>query len=505
MKKLFVNGNIITMNETIVNSVLIEDDLIIQVGNDIVDEEAEIIDLDGKTILPSFIDAHSHLTAFASSFLEANLENTNSFDEIEARLNQFRKENQIREDDWIVGNGYDHNVLKEKTHPTKNFLDQAFPNQKILIKHISGHFGVLNTKALEELGIMNDKNGYLEENEFVKEIRKIPMPSIEKYLASYRKALAIYASYGITTIQEGMMLKEMVPLYQELIKSHMLNLDVVGYPSIQDGDDIYNVLSEYQDDYKDNFRLGGYKIILDGSPQGRTAWMLTPYQDSEEYCGYGSMTDEEVYQAILKATIEHRQILAHCNGDRAAKQYIDMLYQVNKMSPNKVDRPVMIHAQLLNVNQIEDLKKLGIIPSFFVAHCFHWGDIHIKNFGFERAQKISPVKECIDKNIIYTFHQDTPVIKPNMLETIWCAVTRITKSGIVLGEDEKISVYDALKGVTINAAIQYGEEKRKGSIEIGKLANFVIINADILNIDVNQIRNIEILETIHKGKTIYKK
>lgn len=505
MKKLYVNGNIITMNNKIVNSVLIENDRIIKVANNIVDNEAEIKDLKGNTMLPAFIDAHSHLTACASSFLEVDLKDIKSFEELKTRFNNFIEENNIKENEWIIGNGYDHNVLKEKIHPTKEFLDTAFPNNKILVKHASGHFGVFNTKAIQELNIANDKNGYLEENQYLEAARKTPMPRIEEFIHSYKKALEEYGSYGITTIQEGMMLKEMVPLYQEVLKNNILSLDVIGYPAISDSDYIYDMLKEYKGTYKNNFRLGGYKIMLDGSPQGRTAWMLTPYQNSEKDYGNGSMSDNEVYDAILKSKKNNRQILAHCNGDRAAKQYIDMIDKVEKENSCKIDKPIMIHAQLLNLNQIDDVKRLEIIPSFFIAHCYHWGDIHIENFGFERAKKISPVKECINENILYTFHQDSPVIKPDMLETIWCAVNRITKNGIILEEEEKISVYDAIKGITINAAIQYGEEKNKGTIEVGKLANFVIINEDILNINTDQIKNIEIIETINKGKTIYKK
>ena len=128
------------------------------------------------------------------------------------------------------------------------------------------------------------------------------------------------------------------------------------------------------------------------------------------------------------------------------------------------------------------MKKCDIIPSFFVAHTYYWGDTHIKNFGLERANKISPLKSSLDKNIIFTLHQDSPVIEPNMFETIWCAVNRKTKSGITLGEDEQISVLDGIKAVTINGAYQYFEEDIKGSIKEEKLANLVIVDKNPLKI-----------------------
>ena len=146
-----------------------------------------------------------------------------------------------------------------------------------------------------------------------------------------------------------------------------------------------------------------------------------------------------------------------------------------------------------------------MIPSFFVAHVYHWGDIHIKNYGMERASRISLAKSAQDKGIIYTFHQDSPVIEPNMLETIWCAVNRITKNGVLLGNDERISPLDALKAVTKNAAYQYFEEDIKGTLKEGKLADLVILDKNILKVDPMKIKDIQVVETIKEGETIFKK
>lgn len=143
--------------------------------------------------------------------------------------------------------------------------------------------------------------------------------------------------------------------------------------------------------------------------------------------------------------------------------------------------------------------------TFFVAHVWHWGDVHIKNFGRARAEMISSVKSAIDLGIPYTSHQDCPVIEPNMLETVWCAVNRITKKGEVLGADQKISAYEALKGITINAAYEYFEEDTKGSITVGKLADLVILDQNPLKVDPMAIKDIAVLETIKEGNTIFKK
>src|SRR5699024_9535879 len=253
-------------------------------------------------------------------------------------------------------------------------------------------------------------------------------------------------------------------------------------------------------------KMGGYKTFLDGSPQGRTAWLRKPYEGEETYCAYGTQSDEEIKDKLEKALRENMQILAHCNGDKACQQYIEQYKLAKEETGSNNDiRPVIVHAQLLSQDQLDEVKALNMIPSFFVAHVYHWGDIHIKNFGMERARKISLLKSAQDKGIFYTLHQDAPVIEPDMLETIWCAVNRITKNGVSLGEEERISPLYAIKAVTKNAAYQYFEEDIKGTIKEGKLADLVILDKNILKVEPMEIKDIQVLETIKEGETIFKK
>ena len=275
-------------------------------------------------------------------------------------------------------------------------------------------------------------------------------------------------------------------------------------------DEVETAFPENIRKYKNNLKIGGIKIFLDGSPQARTAWMREPYlledyngegkKEDISYCGYSTMSDAEVKEAIDLAGNKKMQILVHCNGDRAAQQYIDAVKNMTEQIQEV--RPVLIHGQLIGLDQLDEIKKLGIIPSYFISHVFYWGDVHIKNFGIKRAENISPAKSTLDKKIIFTFHQDSPVIEPNMLETIWCAVNRQTKDGITLGEKEKIDVLDAIKAVTINAAYQYFEENEKGSIKEGKIADLIILDENPF--EAKEIKNIRVHETIKNGETIYR-
>lgn len=336
------------------------------------------------------------------------------------------------------------------------------------------------------------------------------MPSLEELVESCKKAQNEYLSYGITTIQEGMFVKELIPIYKKLLEENILKVDLIAYMDIKAKEEIKKEFPNNIKKYYKHMKIQGYKIFLDGSPQLKTAWMRTPYKNDEKVknnkeeaknknFGVSTMNTEEVKKAIKISKEENMQILAHCNGDMAVNQYIECI----KTEKNtKKIRPVIIHAQLLGKDQLKEIKQNNIIPSFFIAHTYYWGDTHIKNFGLKRAEQISPANSSLKNNILFTFHQDSPVIESNMFETIWCAVTRKTKAGITLGAEEQISVLETIKAVTINAAYQYFEENQKGSIKEGKIADLIILDKNPLKVDIEEIKKIKILETIKNGSTI---
>lgn len=270
-------------------------------------------------------------------------------------------------------------------------------------------------------------------------------------------------------------------------------------------------MQQYRDcagDYYNRFRLGGYKLLLDGSPQGKSAWMTEPYEGEESYRGYPWMPKEETQEYVQQAIDENRQLLVHCNGDAAADEYLHCYQRALERSKNPDKqklRPVMIHCQTVRDDQLDKMAELSMIPSIFVAHVYYWGDVHVKNLGKKRGNHISPVKSAIERGLCVNFHQDAPVVKPLMLHTIWTAVNRISRRKNVIGADQRISVYEALKAVTINTAYMYGEEERKGSLRVGKLADLVVLSENPLKAEPMSIRDIQVLETIKEGKTLYQK
>ena len=537
MQTLYYNGDIITMeNENDhPEAVLVENGKIAAVG-DLTsvqakkDADCTLIDLEGKTLMPSFIDGHGHIVMASSQYgTKVDLEGTRNFDEIVERLKAFIAENNIPAGQPVAGYAYDHNFLEEGRHPDKKVLDRASAVHPIVISHTSGHIGCANSLALERAGInentpdpqggsidrypgTNEPSGYLEEAAIMMATgaNEVLNNDPEGLLV---KVQDLYAANGVTTAQDGATAGDALALMRKAGDDGRLKIDMVAYPmpmGLNGQDELTPVMEKNADingTYKNHVKIGGYKILLDGSPQGRTAWMSEPYEGSEDYFGYPWLADEQVHTYIKRAIDDNQQLLTHCNGDAASQQLLDIYEEELAASdnPNKDNlRPVMIHCQTVRDDQLDRMQKIRMLPSIFVAHTYYWGDVHLKNFGDRRGRRVSPVKSALDRGLIYNFHTDTPVRLPLMLHSVWCAVNRITVGGQEIGPEQRIGVYDALKGITINAAYAYFEEDSKGSIKEGKRADLVILDKNPLKVDKMAIRDIKVLETIKDGETIYK-
>lgn len=536
MREIFYNGAILTMEErdarmavrNAPEAVMIEKGVILKVGalKDLMHmagNKAKYHDLKGRCLMPAFIDAHSHFVMNARMSLCTDLSGCKSFEDIVKTLKWYINENHVTEKNAVIGFGYDHNFLEEGAHPDKRILDKASKKIPILILHISGHLGCASSAALKMAGIDvetqepqggrigrleggMEPSGYLEESSLML-VEKIVGDRIKKNIRRLIKDMqAPYLQCGITTVQDGATTAQDFKLLRILSKLHLLKLDVVAYPLMTAGG--RSLMRKYGDmyhEYRSNLKIGGYKLILDGSPQGKTAWLSKPYMDSGDYRGYEWLSNDAVEKYVKVAVNERKQILAHCNGDAASEQFLNAYEKAALRTKRKEDlRPVMIHCQTVRRDQIARMAELRMMASIFIGHVWYWGDVHIVNLGSDRGSRISPVRNALEKGVVVTFHQDTPVTKPDMLHSVWCAVNRVSRNGKAIGEKEKISVYDALKAVTVNAAYQYFEENQKGTIKEGKMADFVVLESSPLEVEPMDIRNIAVMETIKNGKVIYR-
>lgn len=539
---VYYNGDIITMegdNPQYAEAVAVKDGKILFVGSkDEAMKQAgdghEMVDLKGQTMLPGFIDAHGHLFNAGIQALSANLlpppDGTGSSIENLVQLGkEWASKNQatVKKGGWILGFGYDDAQLKEKRHPTALELDKVSADIPVLYLHQSGHLATLNTKALELAGInentpnppggvirrikgTNKPDGTLEESAMFGPLFKL-LGSIDYKGNSsiIRAGIKAYIKYGYTTAQEGRASGDICETFKKMAAANELPIDVYAYPDIQMQMD-YMLKNGTQPNYTNHFRIAGVKLSTDGSPQGKTAWLTKPYKvpppgQNKDYKGYPAIADANKYNELVAAAFKNNwQIITHCNGDAAADAYIKAVRLAANQYGNKDRRSVMIHAQTVREDQLDSMKVLGIIPSFFSMHTFYWGDWHRdETLGKERAYRISPTMSALKRGMIFTEHHDAPVANPDAIRVLYATVNRVSRSGDIIGPDQRVSPYIGLKSITDWAAYAAFEDHLKGTIKAGKLADFVILDKNPLKIPPMEIGNLKVIEAIKEGKTIY--
>ena len=285
-----------------------------------------------------------------------------------------------------------------------------------------------------------------------------------------------------------------------------LSVDLVAYPDILEIDDVETTMT-----YENRYRVGGVKLTIDGSPQGKTAWLSRPYHvpppgQPEDYRGYAAIDEKTTKAAVEKAFANGWQILCHGNGDAAIDAFIEAVREARAKHPGVDKRPVLIHGQTLRQDQVAPLEELGIFPSLFPMHTYYWGDYHRDSvLGPERADDISPTGWILERGMMFGSHHDAPVALPDSMRVLSATVTRRSRSGDILGPRHCVPVATALKSLTIWPAWQHFEEKTKGSIEPGKLADLVILSENPMTIPAEKLADIKILETIKEGKSIYRR
>ena len=484
------------------------------------------IDFGGQAILPGFIDAHGHASYLAFATQVANLASPpvggiNTIKELQAELRKFIEESNLQPGEWVMGLGYDDSLLSEQRHPTKEDLDAVSTEHPIYLIHVSAHLGAANSLALSLANIntetkdppggkirryqnSSEPNGVFEETAAYP-LQQLAMSAYKDPIGSVKSAMEIYAKNGITTAQDGASSKETIGLMQAADAQGKINLDIISYPIGQNGL-LKDIDTLSFGSYNGRLKIGGIKLILDGSPQGKTAYLTEPYykpphSESDSYKGYPLIPQSEVSKWVQEYAELKIPIMAHANGDAAADMLIEAVKQANMNSDH---RTIMIHAQTVREDQLDQMKELKIIPSYFSTHTFYWGDWHRDSvFGEERAMRISPTKSSLDRNMPFTVHNDAPVVPPDMIRLLWSTTNRKTRSGKVLGEEQKISTYAALEAMTINAAYQHFEDDIKGTIEVGKQADLVVLSEDPLSIHPEKLLNVKVVATYSKGIEIF--
>ena len=504
------------------------------------------VDLASKTLLPGFIDTHGHMVYFGKNLVDANLFGVKDIPDLIERMK--KQAQRTPADGWIVGFGYQARGMKEGRPPTVEELDTISADHPVMIVDSSGHLGAGNSVVFARAGITADtpdpKGGTFARKangksllgpmeETALNVVRSQRPPFTGKLADEAivGAANVWASHGHTTAQEaGLGLgNDDIGIVVNAIDKQLLPIDL--YIAAKDSavDDAlaaaYTVASQYNPKpdgtreqlladrpdldkrYINRVRLGGIQFWLDGSVD--TAWFTQPYTTNPAgrtgaYSGYRQIPDAVLDAAFDRYWPTNLQIHMHMNGDAAADQALAAIAKAVKKHGMCDHRPVFVHASWLRPDQIEKMKQFGAVPSFLPSGIVPGGDAVVKLWGPERSAAAMAARTFLRAGLPFTFSHDAPVSPvPSVLALVDAGVNRRTGSGVVVGPDERISPYDALRAVTATAAYQIKEEQTKGTLEPGKLADLVILEKNPLKVDPLTIKDIRVLQTIKEGRTVY--
>lgn len=539
-------GNIVTMVDEglYAEAVAVRGDRITAVGTrqdvmPLADERTETIDLGTAALLPGFIDTHGHMLGAGiwevlyADLLPPPMGNVMSIDALVSTLQ--RKAAEAPDASYIRGLGYDDTLLQEMRHPTRQDLDRVSTERPVVITHVSGHLAVGNSKALEMATInaetanpdggrivknsdSGEPTGVMEGNARGLLYRILPGPTREQSLAGLRQASQRWTAAGFTTATDNVRNASLIEeIYKPGLDSGALfvrleiwprtnSLDEARkFPAVASGTDLTagrNMITQ-----------GPIKLQIDGSPQGYTAHFSQPYltqrpQDDGDYRGFSYWDDVDAFRSTV--TSLHRdgwQITIHANGDQGIQNALDAIAAAQESFPREDTRHTLQHAQFSRPDQLIQMAALDVSASFFIGHTFYWGDRHKNLFlGESRAHHMSPLRSAIDCGVRSTTHTDSPVTPIDGIQMIWSAVNRVSSGGDVIGAKQRITALEAVRAITSEAAWQYHHEDLKGTIEPGKLADFVVLSDDpmsVAHVDPMGIKDIKVLQTIVGGKTVF--
>lgn len=549
---LYLNGAVITVDEqrSVAEAVAVRAGEIVAVGSAAElqaqwqGEQTELVDLNGGALLPGFIDPHSHFFMATMIVGKVDLQgppigSIQSVADVQQALLAEADSRDLQPGEWMMGWGYDENNMVDGVWVDRFNLDDAFPDNPVGLFHVSGHGVILNSAALALVGVDEETpvpaggvigrgsdgqlTGWLMETALYPVypfMFKISEERIPELIAGVQK---LYAASGITTAQEGAADLRGMAALQQADADGQLIMDVVGYPqshlldALQQQQPLapltqYHAAADATGAYQSGFRLGGCKIVSDGSPQARTALFTAPYlvpgpSGEHDWHGTALMDQEQLNGQFANCYDRDLQVIIHANGDGAIDMAIAghtaYLEQAGEQAGAVDRRTTIIHSQFVRQDQLDSYQQYGMVPALFTQHTFFFADAHIRQRGLEQASFMSPMRRAIDMGLQPTNHTDFMVTPLNQLFLIWTAVNRLSREGVVVGEDQRITVMEAIAAQTINAAHQYFEEDRKGSIEVGKLADLVVVDKNPLSVEPMVLRDIKIEQTIKAGKVIY--
>ncbi len=491
-------------------------------------KDAQVRDLKGATLLPGFVDAHSHFaiglqTAGGLDLADPATGDTASVAKLLAAVKRYGAK--VPKGGWVVVWRYDDAGLAERRHVTRAELDSILPDRKVVLLHISLHGLVANSAALKAAklsdgmkppvgGVMpSDAKGRLTGLLFEKAMLPmslvLPQPSNEARLAALDGVQMRYAREGFTWAQDGATNPVDLAFLTSPAAQQILKIDLALLPFAMTGiEAMLDNRAMAPGAHFGRVKLQGIKFTLDGSPQARTAFFTRDYAlgspDGQHPWHGQPVTTDAVFQTLARKVHERGwQIFVHANGDAA----IDMAIRgFDALGIKAADdrRPIVIHSQFMRPDQIPAYARIGVGPSYFSNHTYYFADTHRRNFPDEVVDFISPFTASRAAGLIPSNHSDYPVTPLDTRAQLWSAMARTSRTGVVSGESQREDAWHALQALTTGPAWQVFEENRRGRIKPGLLADFVVLDRNPLTTPVDDIRAIRVLETVKEGKTIWR-
>jgi hypothetical protein len=527
-----INGKIITMagKNRIAEAVAIKGDRILEVGTTpqikkLVTRGTQTINLQGKTATPGFIESHCHAKEAGTQLIfEVPVKDADSVEEIIRRIRQ--KARTLPKAKWVIASGYDDQRLKEKRHPTKWDLDRASEEHPVFLRRLDGHLAVANSRALllahvtkgssdpeggeiDRIAETGEPSGLLKEcaQDLVTKI--IPPYTIAEIKQGIQAACETLGAWGITSFTDALVSHDSFVAYHELAAEGKLRLRVglltpwfpiLGEPGYRNELKALGIRAGFGNE---QLRIVGTKFILDGSMSGRTAALYQPYSNEPGNCGITMFSKDELTEGVVEAYRAGLHPCIHAIGDKAIDVVLDAVEAALKEKFTRDHRIRIEHCSLPTARAIRRFKRLGVLPSSAVSFLYELGSAHLSMIGARRIKQYFPHRQYIEKNILAVGHSDWPVTSANIARQIYAAVSRKSYLGETIGCEQSISVIDALRLYTINAAYASFEENIKGSIEPGKLADLAVLDRNILKIPKEEIKDTKVEMTLVGGKLIY--
>lgn len=518
---LIHNAKIYSVNENfdVFEAMAIKDGKIIDIGpnNELKNryESKEIIDAQLRAIYPGLIDAHCHFLWYGNTFNEVDLVGTKSWEEVLIRIERFSKTNTSK---WIVGRGWDQNDWAIRDFPTNSELNKRFPNTPIFLTRIDFHAAIANNKALEIAGINSattveggvlglnkgELTGVLIDKAIPLVSDMVPKMSKEQMIVALKKAQEMCFAKGLTSVADAYLENDMVHVIDSMQKSGELKMNIYGMlvPSEKNREEYLK-----QGPYKTKkLNLQSFKFFADGALGSRGAKLLDPYHDDLNNSGLSTLDSAE-FAADLQLMYDMGfQVNTHCIGDGANRQVLDAYGLVLKGTNDKRWR--IEHAQIMNPSDFEKFRQFTIIPSVQPTHAtsdMPWAE---ERLGEDRIKNAYAYKKLLSMNGIIALGTDFPIEDIDPLKTFYAATTRKDNSGKPEGgfqSENSLSREEALKGMTIWAAVANFEDSVRGSLEKGKVADFIIMNKDLMKIEESEILETTVIATYIDGKVVYRK